>query len=89
MTTKASSHVMINGLPVVVVSRNKMTSPIVHGYRDCIEEFVIRGSCDEWAIGTEVEVSSVDEYFRGKIHKVFSAGPHKVTIRVSYREALP
>jgi hypothetical protein len=46
MTTKASSHLMINGVPVVVVSRNKMTSPIVQGYRDCIEEFVIRGDCD-------------------------------------------
>jgi hypothetical protein len=89
MTTKTSSHAMINGLPVVVVSRNKMTSPILQGYRYCIEEFVIRGNCDEWAIGTQVEVSSIDEFFSGKIHTVFSAGPHKVAIRVSYREAVP
>ena len=88
MTTKASSHVMINGVPVVVVSRNKMSSPIVQGYRDCIEEFVIRGSCDEWAIGTHVEVSSPDECFSGKIHTVFSVGQSRVAIRVSYREAL-
>src|ERR1700758_86823 len=89
MTMKTSSHVMINGVPVVVVSRNKMTSPIVQGCRDCIEEFVIRGDGDEWAIGTQVEVSSLDESFSGKIHAVFSAGPHKVAIRFSYREALP
>ena len=52
-------------------------------------EFVIRGSCGEWAIGTHVEVSSVDEYLSGKMHTVFAAGQHKVAIRVSYREAVP
>src|SRR5690349_12578274 len=82
MNRELSTEITINGQPVVLIGRSRISAKSVFGHLDCIQELVIRGARDEWPIGTQVTVSSPQDKLFG-IGGVGGRGQNRAARRTS------
>lgn len=73
MNRELSTEIMINGEPVALIGRSRISAKSVFGHLDCIDEFVILGARDEWPIGTTVTVCSPKDKIFGTVSTVLAA----------------